>query len=234
MRQQPTRAETAGRIAVGLSAAFLAVLFLLHFLEPEFDPSWRLVSEYEIGHFGWMMRLAFFCWGGSALALLVGLWPFLRTIGGKIGRWWLLLIGVALFGAGMFATKAITDEPQGTANTLHTFSGAVVILTFPVAATLLVRSLARNQDWAAHRRALFWSTVVVWLGLIAFVLSAAVSNSINPAAGRPGPQVYQGWPNRFMVVVYNTWLIVVARYAARACGDKRICPKTSYPVAPNA
>ena len=48
----------AACVAVVLSAAFLALLALLHFLEPDFDPSWRMISEYELGRYGWLMRLA--------------------------------------------------------------------------------------------------------------------------------------------------------------------------------
>jgi hypothetical protein len=198
-----------------LAATFLALLFLLHFLEPEFDPSWRVISEYELGRYGWMMTLAFFCWGGSVLALLVALWNSLRTTGGKIGRWWLLFIGIALFGAGIFKTNAITDPPTSTAHNLHTLCGAIVILTFPIAASLVAGSLARNQEWASARRRLLWGTLLVWLGQFAFFGSIIVSNAINPAAGRVGPEVYLGWPNRFMVVVYLIWLIIVALHAAR-------------------
>ena len=53
------------------ATVFLIILFLLHFLKRELDPSWRMISEYEIGRFGWLMRLAFFCWGASVLALLI-------------------------------------------------------------------------------------------------------------------------------------------------------------------
>jgi hypothetical protein len=31
------------------AAMFLALLILLHVLKPEFDPTWRMISEYEIG-----------------------------------------------------------------------------------------------------------------------------------------------------------------------------------------
>jgi len=127
--------KIAARMVIVFSATFLAILFLLHFLEPEFDPSWRMISEYALGRYGWMMTLAFFCWGGSVLALLVALWPYLRTIGGMIGRGWLLLIGVALFGAGIFKTNPITDTTIRTANSLHALCGAFVILTFPIAAS---------------------------------------------------------------------------------------------------
>lgn len=53
--------KTAARITVVLSVTFLAILFLLHFLEPEFDPSWQMISEYQLGRYGWTMSLAFFC-----------------------------------------------------------------------------------------------------------------------------------------------------------------------------
>jgi hypothetical protein len=207
--------KIAARLAVGLSAAFLAILFLLHFLEPEFDPTWRMISEYELGRYGWMMTLAFFCWGGSVLALKVALRSSLRTRGGRIGRWWLLVIGVALFGAGIFITDPITNPTTSTANSLHTLSGAIVILTFPIAASLVARSLARNQEWATARRRLLWATLLVWFGLLAFFGSIIISNLINPGAGRNGSDVLLGWPNRFMVVVYHIWLIIVALCAGQ-------------------
>jgi hypothetical protein len=200
----------ASSTAVGFSAAFLVILFLLHFLKPELAPSWRMISEYEIGRYGWMMRLAFFCWGGSTLSLVVALWGSLRTIGGKIGYVWLVLIGVALFGAGIFVTNAITDTTPSTANSLHTLCGAFVIMTFPIASSLVVGSLARNEEWAATRRQQFWVEVLVWLSMFAFFGSIIISTAINPSAGRVGPEVYLGWPNRLMVVIYNIWLITVA------------------------
>ena len=48
-------------ISIVFASVFLTILFILHFLKQELDPGWRMVSEYEIGRFGWMMRLAFPC-----------------------------------------------------------------------------------------------------------------------------------------------------------------------------
>ena len=199
--------RVAARIAVVLATAFLAILLLLHFLEPEFDPSRRLISEYETGRFGWMMSLAFFCWGGSVLATVVALWPFLRGVGGIIGRWWLVLIGVALFGAGIFITNAITDTTPSTANTLHGLCGAIVIFFFPLATSLVAGSLARNQDWSTARLRLLWGTLLVWVGFLAFMGPnfIFIPHGVDPF----GPGLSLGWPNRFMVVAYNTWLIIL-------------------------
>jgi hypothetical protein len=47
--------------AILFAALSLLMLLLLHLLEPELDPAWRMISEYEIGRFGWLVRLAFFC-----------------------------------------------------------------------------------------------------------------------------------------------------------------------------
>ncbi len=199
--------KIAARITVGLSAAFLVILVLLHFLEPEIDPSRQLISEYETGSIGWMMRLAFFCWGGSVLALLMALWPSKPTIGGVIGRAGMFLIAVALFGAGIFITNAITDTTPSTRNTLHGLSGAIVIFLFPIVASLITGSLARNPEWFAARRRLLWGTLLVWLGFLAFMGPNFVSHGVDPF----GPGLALGWPNRFMVATYAIWLIVVAQ-----------------------
>ena len=200
----------ASRMSVIFSTIFISILFLLHFLKPELDPSWRMISEYEIGRYGWLMRLAFFCWGSSVLSLLVTLKGSLRTISGKVGYVWLALIGVALFGAGIFVTNAITDTTPSTANSLHTLCGAFVIMTFPIASSLVVGSLARNEKWSAVRHQQFWMEILVWLSMFAFFGSIIISTAINPSAGRVGPEVYLGWPNRLMVVIYNIWLITFA------------------------
>jgi len=202
--------QKAAQMVVIFSATFITILFLLHFLEPEFDPSWRMISEYELGRFGWMMSLAFFCWGGSVFALLITLWSSLRTVGGTIARGWLMLLGVALFGAGIFKTNPIMDTTVSTANTLHTLCGALVIMTFPIVASLISGSLSRNPAWVTAKRQLFWITLLVWFSMFAFFGSIIISGVINPSAGRVGPEVLLGWPNRFLVVAYNVWLIIVA------------------------
>ncbi len=204
-----------GYASIGFAILFIVILILLHFLEPEFDPSWRMISEYEIGRFGWLMRIAFFCWGASVISLIILIWAPLGAQGGMIGRGWFLLIGVALFGAGIFKTNAITDSTPGLTNTLHALCGAIVILTFPIAATLVVSSLLRSHSWLPGQGLLIFATVFAWVGLIAYFSSIIVSRILDPSAGRVGPKVYQGWPNRFLAVTYILWLIIVAGNALR-------------------
>jgi hypothetical protein len=207
--------------SIVFAAVFLTILFLLHFLKRDLDPSWRMISEYEIGRFGWMMRLAFFSWGASVLALLIAIWPSLQPISGTISRWWFVLIVIALFGAGIFKTNPITEKTPNLVNTIHTLCGAIVILTFPIAATLAVHGLLHHPLWSARQGQLIFGTVLTWIGMVAYFASIIISGIINPStvkntsAEKESPHILQGWPNRFMVVTYIIWLIIVAETALR-------------------
>jgi hypothetical protein len=192
------------------SAIFLLILFSLHFLEPEFDPNWRMVSEYALGSYGWMMSLAFFCWGASIFSLLAALWPHLQSRAGAIGRYWMLIVGIAPIGAGIFATNPIVEPASSIAHTIHAICGAIMILTFPIAASIIAFALSRKAEWAGEKPLLLGISLLLWLSLVAFFGSIIVSRMINPDAGRVGPDVYLGWPNRINVLVYHSWLIVIA------------------------
>ena len=195
------------RLAVGCAALFAVLLIGLHFLEPEFDPLWRMISEYETGAVGWLMRIAFFAWGVSVLLLTSALWGSLRTPGGAVGKWWMAIIGLLMIGAGIFEPNPITENTPNLHNTLHTVCGAVVILTFPIASTLVSRSLVRTHG--RLRRFISILIPVVWIGMVADFASIIISDLINPSAGIRGPLVYQGWPNRLMVATYTAWILSV-------------------------
>lgn len=49
-------------IAIVSTVASLLFFVGLHVLSPEFDPSWRMVSEYALGQHGSILSLMFICW----------------------------------------------------------------------------------------------------------------------------------------------------------------------------
>ena len=83
---------TKAALAIGLCVAFLAILSLLHALEPEFNPP-HLISEYQLGRYGWLMSLAFFCLGAASLALFAAASQEIHTRPGTFGRTRLFLRG---------------------------------------------------------------------------------------------------------------------------------------------
>ena len=199
--------------SICLSALFILILVVLHFLKPDLSPLWRMISEYEIGRYGWMMRVAFFSWGASVLTLVIAIWTSLANVEGIIGRWWLVLLSIAMIGAGVFKTNPITENKPNPTNTIHTFCGSLVILTFPIAATLVTTSLLHDALWLAAKGKMIPGLILVWLGMILFFASIIISRMIHHSAGRNGPDIYLGWPNRFLVVAYNVWLILVGTSA---------------------
>ncbi len=205
--------RTAARLSLAAAATFLVLLAALHFIKPELDPSWRVISEYAIGRYGWIMVLAFLSLAVSCVALFVAIRSQIRTIGGKIGLAFLLVAAAGLIIAAIFTTDPITasQDELTTHGNLHAL-GAALGTGFPIAATLIGVSLARNQAWSSARRSLLWAAVVAWIGFLVFALSMAV---MFPDDGTFGPDVLIGWPNRFMMVAYSAWLMVVAWRAAR-------------------
>lgn len=218
MKQTRSLSHIAAWLSFALAAAFLVLLAALHFLEPEFDPSWRMISEYERGEYGWLMSLAFFCLAGSTLLLLLAVWPSLRTLGGWIGRIWLVLLTLAFIGAGVFISQDINAAQTTLSEDLHNLCGLFVILTFPIAASLVAGSLGRSLEWTSSRRRLLRYTLITWIGLIVFLGSSIYFAQIS-TSDTYGPEFAIGWPNRFVMVTYVVWLMAVAWRATVAVRD---------------
>ena len=194
------------RIASASIVLFLILLAALHFLEPEYDPSRHLISEYELGRYGWMMSLDFFSLGVSVFAMVFSTWYSSTTRRGLVGRWCFLAISVAFFGAGVFRPH-ITPN---LASYLHGICGIIIILTFPIAASLYNSGLAHSQEWAGSRRLLSWMTWLVWVGLLSFVGSTIALGILAGPVNRSQATLLIGWQNRLMILTYSLWPIIAA------------------------
>jgi len=86
----------SAQITIVAASLFVVLLGLLHLLEPEFDPKWRLISEYELGNYGWLMRIAFYSLAAGCISLFIAIRAQIRGIGGTIGLVLLLVIAVGL------------------------------------------------------------------------------------------------------------------------------------------
>jgi hypothetical protein len=205
--------STAARLSFAAAATFVGLLASLHFIKPELDPSWRVISEYALGNYGWIMVIAFLSLAVSCVSLFVAIRSQIRTLGGKIGLAFLLIAAAGLIIAAIFTTDPITAsrDELTTHGNLHGL-GAALGTGFPIAAALIGWSLARNQAWSPARRSLLWAAGLAWMGFLVFALSMVV---MFPDDGTFGPDVLIGWPNRFMMVAYTAWLIVVAWQAIR-------------------
>jgi hypothetical protein len=206
------RAVIAARLATLAGPAFLALLALLHVLKPELDPSWRMVSEYEIGRHGWVMRLAFLFLAVGTAAIVPAVRRDVTDRAGRVGLVFLAVSVVGMAMGGIFVSDPITaaKDELTTRGNLHGVGTMLGIPGFVIASVLIGRSLRRNPRWADARRAVAWSTRLVWLSVLAFVASMAVMYD-----GEFDADVVIGWQNRLAVVAFAVWVVTIGRRAER-------------------
>ncbi len=181
----PPFATHAARLSIASGVLFALLLGGLHLVEPEFDPTWRFISEYALGDYGWMMSLAFAALATSLASAGAAIFTQVRSILGYIG---LFVLGVSIIGiliAAIFETDPVTAAAEGatTSGKMHVL-GASLDYT-PVAALLLSFSLVRNATWRRVRATLFITAAITVLATVAF-LAALPSDFVF------GPGVYTG------------------------------------------
>ena len=139
--------RTATRLSLATATMSLVLLAALHVIKPEFDPSWRMVSEYAIGEHKWVMRLAFLSLAFSCASLFVAIRSQTWTVGGRIGLAVLLATAAAMSAAAVFAIDPImaSKDELTTHHNLHALASMIGVPGLPVAAVLISRSLARDQ-----------------------------------------------------------------------------------------
>ena len=209
----PAVLQTAARLSFAASAATLVVLAALHILSPEFDPAWRMVSEYALGNYGWVLSLMFIAWAVSSWALAFTIWSQIRTRAGKIGLFFLIVAGVGEAMASVFDIS----------HPLHSVAAMIGILSLPVAAMLISVSFSRTQAWSVVRKALLRTANLTWISVVlmagTFVLlivtytQAGGEMTSEVAVLPPGVIAVVGWANRFLIIAYCVWVMTVARRA---------------------
>lgn len=205
-------------LAIGMSIAVLALLIVLHILSPEFNPAWRMVSEYANGKYAWVLSLMFFLWGAASWALAYTLWPHVQTTAGKIGLFFLVAAGI---GETMAAVFDINHK-------LHSLSAMIGIPSLSIAAMLISTTLVRTEPWSLARTSLLWTANLTWVSILLMAIAFAVMMATYAQAGGDlsanaevvttlpeGVIALVGWANRFLIVVYCSWVMTVAGLAIK-------------------
>jgi hypothetical protein len=161
----------------------------LHFLEPEYDPRYRFMSEYAWSPHGWLMTTTFFV---LALALLTVALALRNLYGpsrsARVG-FGLLVVGAA----GICVAGVFRGFP------LHDVGGAIGLPSVVMAALLLSWSFRRAPGW----RPLFLITLLIALGMFTALLSMVID------VGMPGLQ------QRIFLSLVLLWLAIVAHRLVR-------------------
>lgn len=219
----PSIAIIGARLAIAAAAAVLLLLVSLHVLGPDFDPSFRMVSEYALGQYGWVLSLLFLAWGISSWALAVALRSQVTTKAGKVGVWLLVVAGI---GEALAAVFDITHD------TGHSIAQLLGVGGFLIAAMVLSVSLGRIPAWRGVKRPLLWLAHLSWISVV--LLGATLVLMTVKFAQAYGGQLPQqapthlpagvlgldGWANRLYVLFSCTWVLVAGRQALKVASRR--------------
>lgn len=213
-----TPQTAAAWLAIVFTSLAMLLLASLHALSPEFAPSWRMISEYALGHYGWVLSLMFLFMGVGLWALVVGIWQQVPTRAGKVGLWCLIVAG---FGGAMASVFDVRHEAG------HGIAGVLGVLGFPVGALLVSFSLGRVEAWHRARRGLCWLANLSWISVVLLVLTLILMTvQFSRITGGHLPQhapkslptgvlPLDGWADRLVVLSNCAWVIFAAGQAIR-------------------
>lgn len=211
----PSKKPTLPIIAIAASSISILCLLLLHFFSPEFEPNWRMVSEYALGKHKWLVSLFFIFWGLSSILLAVTLWKHVTTAASRVG---VVLMFISGIGASLAAWFDVS-QPTG-----HGFAGLLGIPTVPIATLLISYHLSKNQEWIAFAKPIKLLAHGTWITLVLMIVTMVVMMTgfqnagieMGPDAAPPshvpeGVIALVGYVNRLLILVDILWLIFVAR-----------------------
>jgi hypothetical membrane protein len=162
----------------------------LHFLEPEFDPRFRFMSEYALSTHGWLMTTTFFVLALATFAVAVALRNEQQSLqGARIG------FGLLAVGALFVCLAGVFKDSMP-----HLLAGVVFFPSVVMAALLLSWSFRQAPGW----RTIYRATLFIALGMLAAFLSMVAD------VGMPGLQ------QRTFLFLFLLWLSIVIHRFVRA------------------
>jgi hypothetical protein len=205
--------ELIPTFVIVFSALSLFSLLILHFVSPEFKPSWRMISEYALGNHKWLITSFFVFWALASMLLSIALWNEVSSMWAKIGVILVFISGIGAFMGGLFDVK----------HKYHGLAFGLGIPTLPIGSLLICYHLLSFDGWQNHGSALLYSTHSIWISLILMAISMILLMTGYKKTGLPmGPGVeppkelpkdvigVNGYFNRLLVLCYIVWLIVIS------------------------
>jgi hypothetical protein len=202
-------------IVMVTSGFSLLCLLLLHFFSPEFESSWRMVSEYALGKHKWLISLFFIFWGLSSMLLAGNLWKQVTSKASKAG---VILLFISGIGASL---AALFDVSQPTG---HGIAGLFGIPTIPFATLLISYYLSKKHEWFSFAKLIKLLAHLTWITLVLMVVTMVVmmtgfqNAGIDMGPDSPPPThvpdgviALVGYVNRLLILVDILWLFTVAR-----------------------
>ena len=199
---------------IGLGFISLLCIAALHFLSSEFRPSFRMISEYALGNYKWLLTLFFICWGLASISSAFMLWNVVTSGWAKFGAILVFVTGLGAIMGGLFDVQ----------HKLHGLAFGIGIPFLPIGALLISYHLLKKAEWQEFSSTLLISTHSIWISVVLMGLTMFLLFSSLKSAGIPfGPDSapmnelpkgitgVNGWANRLLVLCYLAYPILTAK-----------------------
>ncbi len=206
--------DTIAVLTIVTGVISLLCLLTLHFVSPEFQLNWRMVSEYALGKHKWILTWFFLLWGICSILSALFLWNVVTTKWAMLGTILVFITGIGAIFGGLFDVK----------HKLHGVAFGLGVPFLPIGALLVSYHLIKNELWSSYQSALLYSAHSIWLSLVLMGVSMMVLFSGFKKAGVPfGPDIeppkllpagvigINGYLNRLLVICYILWPVLVAK-----------------------
>jgi hypothetical protein len=200
-------------LVIGFGSLSFLCLLVLHFVSPEFKPSWRMISEYALGKHKWLITLFFVFWAMASALLAFQLWGIVNGLWARVGVVLVFVSGIGELMGGLFDVK----------HKLHGFAFFLGIPTLPIGALLIANYLITFEQGQLNEMTIVYSTHSLWISVIFMAGSLALLMTGFKKTGQPmGPGIeppkelpkgvigLNGYFNRILVFCYISWLIIIS------------------------
>lgn len=205
----PDHVRLLATIAFASALTGLLSLAALHVLKPDLDPTWRMISEYALGPFGWAMTLCFAAMALGCFSLVGALMARADRLRLKLGLIALAVAGLGLGMAAVYPMDPITVPPEQASfsGQMHGVAAVLGNPGFLAVALLLGFPLSRRNPWRDGGTHVAGLSHLVWIGFIA--MTAAVIHIVATEPDMTGIGIV-GIVNRMLMSAYCLWLMAVA------------------------
>ena len=192
------RSTIPALVAIVLISCFAFAVIVLHFLRTDYNPLQRFISEYAVGPYGIVMRLAFFCLSAGSLALVVALSASISGSARSYAALILILMwSICVFIAGIFPTDLV-GSAETSSGSIHDKASLIGFVSIVLASFFLLR-FRRDKRWRKHYRSSLLLSVIIMLAFLAFMASIIMQFT------------FIGLVQRLFIMLVLLWLVITAR-----------------------
>lgn len=200
---------TLAILTIAFCALSIVCLIALHFTSPEFQPSWRMVSEYALGKYKGLLTAFFTLWSLGSFTTCFLLWNQISGTAASVGLILLFISSLGGLMGGLFDAK----------HKLHGLAALLGVPTLPIAAMLIGYNLSPASS------TILLVSHATWIAFLIMAVAMIVMMNGFKKAGIPmGPDAtppdhvpdgviaLAGYANRLLILCNMGWLIAVAFY----------------------